>query len=323
MINHELIGRVCPICGNALIESGRSYSVDELFALWLSMHKFSQAIIDEHRAASSHTQLYSCKSCRLGIYLPPVIGTPSFYEELHSDTDLGYYVEDKWDFQEAEKDIQSDWTILEVGCGLGAFLERAKPIARHAIGVEANPAAIRKVEEKGLVVFRPGEVDSEMRGQFDAVFSFHVLEHVQDPIAFIRDLSSWAKPGGIIGISVPNQDGPIKYIDPCIMNMPPHHATQWRRKTFEIMAERLGFRIERVAYEPLIPRDSYYYSRHFVNSIFQADSAFHRVLRKGTASFIGKVLSLMFRLADLMGRNSIGAIRGQSLYVVLSKPGNP
>jgi len=50
------------------------------------------------------------------------------------------------------------------------------------------------------------------------------------------------KPGGLICISVPDQDGPIRFIEPCIMNMPPHHATRWRRPSFEALARepRIG-----------------------------------------------------------------------------------
>jgi 2-polyprenyl-3-methyl-5-hydroxy-6-metoxy-1,4-benzoquinol methylase len=319
MTDYKLLERVCLICGSALIESGRSYTIDELFTLWMPMHEFSQAIIDLHRAANSHTQLHVCENCSLEIFIPPVIGTPCFYEELHSDNDRGY-VDDKWDFQEAIKDVSSNGAILDVGCGSGAFLERVKPDVKHAFGIEINTAAVRKAQSKGLVVFQDGEGVREWRGRFDAVFSFHVLEHVRDPIAFMQDLISWTKPGGTIGVSVPNQDGPIKYIDPCIMNMPPHHATRWRRKTFEVLAEKLGLNIHRVAYEPLISRDVYYYSKHFARHMIPAHSRPCLVLQIMASSLIWIGLKSLFLLLGLIGRSSIGSIRGQAMYFAMSKP---
>ena len=156
---------------------------------------------------------------------------------------------------------------------------------------------------------------AKMKGQFDAAFSFHVLEHVAEPVKFIQELISWIKPGGKIGISVPNQDGPIKYIKPCIQNMPPHHATRWYLKTFETISEKFSLKIERIAYEPLISRDYYYYSTYWANHKFSGKSLLMKLFR----FTVNKLFYLFFEILSIFGKNSIVSLKGQSIYVLLSR----
>jgi SAM-dependent methyltransferase len=40
-------------------------------------------------------------------------------------------------------------------------------------------------------------------GSFDAITCFDVLEHVPDPVAMVKTLASWLKPGGLLYVSAP------------------------------------------------------------------------------------------------------------------------
>ena len=317
-IAHVDQGRVvCPICAATMRPSGRRYSVDELFAMW-ETSEFSHATVEEHKAQSESTQLHVCPKCELEMFMPQVIGTPNFYIDLQKAEQGAYYSDDKWDFREGLHDVQEASSIVEIGCGPGVFLQKAKSKAGRAIGQEYNQSALDKARKNGLEVFALEDDVSGLKGQFDVAFSFHVLEHVADPVEFVKEMLSWVKPGGKVGISVPNMGGPLKFLNPCVSNMPPHHATRWRAETFEALAGKLALKVERVKCEPLVAADQYYYSTYWVKQSWLARMLPVRCLQFLQALTF-KALALVFNVLGVFGKQEFGLLKGQSIYVLLSK----
>jgi 2-polyprenyl-3-methyl-5-hydroxy-6-metoxy-1,4-benzoquinol methylase len=304
---------VCPVCDGVLVQQGPAIDVAHIFARWSESHAFSREVIQEHIKQSPYTVLHQCPNCLLEIYLPSVIGTEKFYQELQEDAPVSYYRYDKWDFDEALKEIAGCESIIEIGCGPGSFLERAKPRLKRAYGTEFNGQALQMARSKGLEVFGLETDMKRWEASFDAVFSFHVLEHVADPVAFIKEISALAKPGGKICISVPNQAGPIRHIPDPLMNMPPHHATRWQLKTFRTLADKLNFQILRVAYEPLLLENHNYYSHFWINSKFSARTRTHKAARMILSPILDRFFSLLIRLEF----KYFSLLRGQAIYVVM------
>lgn len=266
--------KLCPICQTKLVDQGQEYSVEELFDLWNV--GFSDQVLIDHKSQSEYTSLFECPECGLGIFLPIIYGTSGFYSELQNKTN--YYENDKWDFDEAIKDLVGLKNILEIGCGPGNFLARCKYLGLECFGSEYNDDASRLAKEKGIDILNQSQLDAKS-GSFDAVLSFHVLEHVSDPLLFLKLHVSMVKTGGKICISVPNQDGPLKYINPCIMNMPPHHLTRWNIVTFKKIAKKLNLEIERVSYEPLLLTNHSYYSYYFLNYILPLNNKLFIIIK--------------------------------------------
>jgi SAM-dependent methyltransferase len=310
--------RKCPVCSDQLIQSGGQYSIDELFALWFPI-QFSAQTIKDHRRQSPSTALYACNKCRLEIFLPPIIGTPEFYIEGYNlagaqgESAFGYS-DDKWDFHEALKDVENDHSVIEMGCGPGNFLLKLRSHVSQVAGAEYNKAAIDQAQTKGLRVLPFDEPFVSCKAEFDRVFAFHVLEHVEAPLEFLTRLRTLLKPGGKMGISVPNQGGPIAYIHPCIHNMPPHHATRWRLRTFETAAEQLGMRIERFSYEPLLLENHSYYSRYWVQKRFGGPGLW----RRSFCWALSRGLQVFFTLLKGCGLTYFRPLRGLSIYVLLA-----
>lgn len=314
MVIITLPTNTCPICDTPLQPNAPKYSIIQLFDLWKPTI-FTTEIINEHRSQSEYTQRYSCPNCKLEIFLPKIIGTPSFYTELQMNEKLGYYEENKWEFTESLHEIQNSQVIIEVGCGPGNFLTEVKNHGCDAWGIEYNLDAIHSARKNGLNVIHISEEKLLCKASFDLAFSFHVLEHIENPVDFVIGLKSWVKNGGKICISVPNQDGPLRYIDPCIMNMPPHHATRWHKKTFEVLAQKLDLQIEKISFEPLSINDHYYYTHYWINSIIKGNTPIKRFSR-----FISsKILFSFFELLKIVRINRLKFLQGQSIYVVMSK----
>jgi len=309
----------CLICQAKLKAVGKSYDIDELFRLWLPV-EFSQTTVNEHRHVANATQLYCCPKCGLETFLPQIIGSPAFYVEAYnltgtqSTSEFTYSV-DKWDFEQAAMDAQRRKRIFEFGCGNGNFLSRIRNTTSEVAGLEYNPAAVITARGKGLRVYSLDDGTHAFGNDWDAAFSFHVLEHVADPVSFVRAMADTVKKNdGVIGISVPNQDGPIRYIEPCVMNMPPHHATRWRLSTFEALAKRLNLVISRVAYEPLLLENHSYYSVHWVRTLLPQPSFAGKILR----FCLSAMLRLFFGGLRRIGVKHFPLLKGQSIYVSMT-----
>lgn len=95
--------------------------------------------------------------------------------------------------------------VLDIGCGDGAFLEWARAAGWEGIGVDPDPGAVASARSRGLDV-RLGDarVLVDERASFDAVTLSHVLEHVHDPEALLKQIRELLKPGGLLWLDTPN-----------------------------------------------------------------------------------------------------------------------
>ena len=94
---------------------------------------------------------------------------------------------------------------LELGCGVGAFLDKLREEQWKTQGVEfsqhATDIAARRGHKVSCMSIDDAEFDSE---SFDAVFAWMVIEHLQSPRKTFENIFHWLKPGGYFCLSVPN-----------------------------------------------------------------------------------------------------------------------
>lgn len=95
--------------------------------------------------------------------------------------------------------------LLDLGCGNGAFLRRARSAGWQAVGVDFDSKAVAAAQKLGLDV-RLGGVDSLDPGseQFHVITMSHVVEHVHDPVAVLRSCAALLKPDGLLWLETPN-----------------------------------------------------------------------------------------------------------------------
>ena len=95
--------------------------------------------------------------------------------------------------------------LLDVGCGNGEFLLRARCAGWDVKGLEPDPDAAAMARKAGLDVY-VGTVEEAPyeEGSFDVITSHQVIEHVPDPYAFLDALIKWLRPGGTLWLGTPN-----------------------------------------------------------------------------------------------------------------------
>ncbi len=139
-------------------------------------------------------------------------------------------------------------SLVEIGAGNGFFLEVALAEGFKTVrGIEPSAAAIAAARDD----IRPTLVcDVLRRGifppqSFDAVCAFQVLDHVPDPLAFVRECHALLKPAGLALLFMHNVNAVsariLKARSPIIDI---EHTYLYSPATIARLLRRAGFRIE-------------------------------------------------------------------------------
>lgn len=98
--------------------------------------------------------------------------------------------------------------LLDIGCGDGRFLHRMKDRGWSVTGLDFDQQAARAAKEKYGIEVKVCRLE-EMGcpdNSFDAITMNHVIEHVFDPVATLREVCRILKPGGRVVVVTPNAD---------------------------------------------------------------------------------------------------------------------
>ncbi len=95
--------------------------------------------------------------------------------------------------------------LLEIGCATGEFLEAARQWGFDVSGLDASQVYAEYALRKGLNV-RCGRLEDldYAQEEFDVVCMFHLIEHIQYPKEFLKQVHGYLKTGGLLYIITPN-----------------------------------------------------------------------------------------------------------------------
>ncbi|HHV49588.1 MAG TPA: class I SAM-dependent methyltransferase [Rhodocyclaceae bacterium] len=95
--------------------------------------------------------------------------------------------------------------MLDIGCGLGFLLSGVKAgWERH--GVEISAFAARHAQDHGQIFQGRLEDAAYPNEHFDLVVLYHVIEHVHDPLALLKEIRRILKPSGWLILGTPDFD---------------------------------------------------------------------------------------------------------------------
>jgi len=135
--------------------------------------------------------------------------------------------------------------LLDVGCGTGHFLARAKQRGWEVWGTEYSDAAIRICEAKGITMVQGALEPARMPVQpFDVITSLEVLEHVTDPRSELAAIHALLRKGGLLYCTTPNFNAVLRYRFKAAYSIIeyPEHLSYFTRRTLTGALEAQGFR---------------------------------------------------------------------------------
>ncbi len=103
------------------------------------------------------------------------------------------------------RDAAPGEAILDVGCGVGQVVRALAARGFKASGIDVSQTSIDIArEDSDSCHVYDGKTIPFADHSFHAVGAFNVLEHVEDPVAFLDEMNRVLRPGGTMVVSSPN-----------------------------------------------------------------------------------------------------------------------
>ena len=170
---------------------------------------------------------YSIKNCKkcgfLHLYPKPTEQSlKKFYEEdyhqklTHHLHDFKKELREQWWInQKSEEHLyflkkfgKKTGKILDIGCGNGFFLKFMQEQGWEGLGIEISPLARKNALTLGV------KTQEDFRGleyeKYDVIMLRFILEHLRNPLPFLKKVKKYLKTRGILITIVPNDFNPLQ-----------------------------------------------------------------------------------------------------------------
>jgi 2-polyprenyl-3-methyl-5-hydroxy-6-metoxy-1,4-benzoquinol methylase len=143
--------------------------------------------------------------------------------------------------------VRKNMKVLDVGCSTGHFLDALKGKVKTRVGLELSQdeASFIRKNLDFPVYSAPIEEEKIKEGPFDLITCFQVLEHIEDPLSFLKALGKNLKPNGLLYLELPNIDDVLltvyeskEYAD---FYFREPHLSYFSAKTLSTMLKNAGF----------------------------------------------------------------------------------
>jgi len=159
-------------------------------------------------------------------------------------------------------------SILDIGCGNGSFLKTVRNTFKVLYGSEYNKLALNKAK-KDLNNFHTVSEDlKDFEILVDVISMWHVLEHIPNPIEFLKKIKNLMKANSVLILEVPNSYSlnfriftrNYKWISV------PEHVFFYNEKSLITLLNYSGFEIVRTEFPRMFPL---LFSKHFNSGILK------------------------------------------------------
>ena len=240
---------ICPSCGNEIRED-----------------YFKRKYL--YKPLNKEYKLYHCDKCDLEFWTPL-----EFVKEIYEDEELWCYGkfhqglielgEDHLTFLNSYRDKVNRLKLLDIGCGNGSFIYKARELGFDVYGIDIDSKSIQAAKEKlGLKNVYNMNLDkfveyAKKEGlKFDVITFFQVLEHQTDPKGFIQKVKELLSPGGKVIGAVPNRDRLLAEFARSGRNydFPPHHLMWFNKNALENIFLVNSFKVKVSEIKPYFKR---------------------------------------------------------------------
>jgi len=188
--------------------------------------------------------------------------------------------------------IEGGGRVLEIGPGQGHFLKQCQDQGLEVEAIEFSRPMAQALRERLGCVVREGPLEASglPPSNYQALAAFDLLEHVRDPMGWLKEAWRLLAPGGILVFSTVNVDTVLDNVGRLLARMgvsspmaklhPPYHLYYFTETIIKKYLQEAGFEIESLAQENYDPRKatSKRIERLALSCIYQA----HNILGKRT-----------------------------------------
>lgn len=158
--------------------------------------------------------------------------------------------------------LSKDSNILEIGCGEGLLLYELQAQGfSNTEGIEPSKTAYSRALKKGLVVHNDYLENLSLENKYDLIIMSHVLEHVEDPVEYVKTLKKHLKPNGYLLLTQTNCEGliPKRLGSAWYAWVPEQHFWHFTERGLKKILHPFGFEVMKVKYTSLVHNHSLLY----------------------------------------------------------------
>ncbi len=212
----------CLICNSKRIKVLNGYEKDSLVRCQDCNFVFSQKIPKHEELVKYYEDTYTRDD-----YLSPI--TIKRYNEVLDQ------------FEKYKKTNK----LLDLGSGVGYFLEAAKQRGWEVYGTEFTDDAMTICKNKGAIMHQgPLDRTNYKKEMFDIITSFEVIEHINNPKEELPIYKEILRKGGVLYFTTPNFNSLERYILKGNYSAIkyPEHLSYYTKKTINILFRNNGFK---------------------------------------------------------------------------------
>jgi len=256
-------------------------------------------------------QVVKCKNCDL-TYVNPQPSQRILDETYPESYYTAWFEQEKtripmWEERLSEiTRISQTGRLLDVGCGIGTFLEIAQAHGWEIYGTEVSRYCVQYTNEKlGLNTVYGDITEIPLPEKyFDVVTLWHVLEHTSSPSKNLAIVNSLLKDNGFIVIEVPNVEYYVPYFFHALLRQKLHkqylygqegdeihHLYFFSQSTIKRLLEKTGFQVVKM----VIGNVGYHEINRLRNIKFRVYDAIAKIIYVITRQNYGKAIKVCAR----------------------------
>ncbi len=131
--------------------------------------------------------------------------------------------------------------LLDYGAGTGFFAKQLLGMGYQVDCVEPDATLAGELVKAGFTVLP--SLGSENRHSYDTIYSFNVLEHIDDDLEALRSMEAAIEPGGQLILYVPAFQILFSSMDRLV-----GHRRRYRLKELKEKVQSAGFDVDRATY---------------------------------------------------------------------------
>ena len=186
---------------------------------------------------------------------------------------------------QGDESSPSGLSLLEIGCGMGDFLLEAQSKGFRVSGLEVTDHLVEFANRRlGVSSIQKGFIETAdfQNESFDIIAFFDVIEHVRNPVDFMRRVQGLLKKKGRVFLVTPSLDSwSAQLLGKNWMEYKVEHLSYFNKKSLSLLLEKAGFaHIRFLPNYKILNLD--YINRHFVRFPVKGVSPLLKSLRAVT-----------------------------------------
>jgi SAM-dependent methyltransferase len=293
---------LCPVCGSA----NTTLHLDGDDSL-------SAECVGSSRTLLSHGRILKC--CKCGMCFRLFRPSADHLGELYRNADDEMYEAESGNRtktarrhqRQVQRYFKSPGRLVDVGCASGAFLSLMADKGWTVHGIEpslSQSARAQKLVGSRAMIHQSTLEDADLPTGVDLVTLWDVLEHVPNPVDFMRRSASLLKQGGLLMLNTPKIDSivarTLRRRWPLLLA---EHLNYWTVGSLKLCGSKAGLELIKTDWRPVSFSANYILHRTSQHNLPGASTAYrfakelHLPLQFSVPILMGEILAI-FRKRD-------------------------